>query len=101
MERKFLSTKEVAQTLGVTMMSVNRWIHSGRLRAYKFSQNAYKISQEDLDRFIENSATISNNHKHEPKTELKFSIMGLVNNTGITDESIDEVVNEWNKLGSQ
>jgi hypothetical protein len=51
--------------------------------------------------FIENSATIPNNQKHETKIKRKFSIMGLVNNTGITDENIDEVVSEWNKLGSQ
>ena len=58
METTYLTTKEVAEKLRVTPMSVNRWIHSGRLRAYKFSLNAYRINQDDLDRFIEDSATI-------------------------------------------
>jgi excisionase family DNA binding protein len=58
METRYLTTKEVAKRLSVTSMSVNRWIRSGRLRAYRFSQNAYRINQDDLNRFIENSATI-------------------------------------------
>jgi excisionase family DNA binding protein len=58
METRYLTTKEVAKRLGVTPMSVNRWIRSGRLHAYKFSQNAYRINYDDLDKFIEDSATI-------------------------------------------
>jgi|GEM_PF-974466 len=100
MEKKFFSTKEVAQMLDVTTMSINRWIHSGKLRAYKFSQNAYRISREDLEEFIEKSATIPKGYIIKPKNTRKFSIIGLINDTRITDEDIDEVVDEWNKLGS-
>ena len=44
---KYLSVKDVAEYLGVSVMSVNRWLKSGKLIGYKFGKTV-RISEEDF-----------------------------------------------------
>jgi len=48
------STKEVAEKFKVTYLTVFRWIKSGKLKAFKVGKQ-YRVKQEDLEAFIENS----------------------------------------------
>lgn len=48
----WLSTKEAAARLGVTLRSLYRFIDAGRLPAYKFGR-VIRVKTDDVDRFIE------------------------------------------------
>lgn len=53
MERKYMTTKEAAEYVGgdVGFRTIVRWIHEGRLRAYRnpTQRGHFKIRPEDLD----------------------------------------------------
>jgi excisionase family DNA binding protein len=48
---KFLSPQEVGEQLGVDVQTVRRWIHDGRLRAFKPGKE-YRIREADLEEFL-------------------------------------------------
>lgn len=50
---KFYTTEEVAEILKVTTESVRRWIRGGKLQSVKLSGKFIRVSQQDLDDFIE------------------------------------------------
>lgn len=47
-----LTVTQVAQQLSVSKMSIYRWVKGGKLTAYKLGKQAIRISEEDLDKFI-------------------------------------------------
>jgi excisionase family DNA binding protein len=49
---KFLAPQEVADGLGVDVQTVRRWIHAGRLRAFKPGKE-YRIRESDLEEFLQ------------------------------------------------
>ena len=49
---RWLSTKEGASRLGVTLRSLYRFIDQGELTAYRFGR-VIRLMESDLDRFIE------------------------------------------------
>lgn len=51
----YITSKEIAEKLKVSPRTVNRWVKSGNLRAFKVGDKngAYRIEREDFDRFIE------------------------------------------------
>lgn len=53
MQEKFLSLKDARKILGVSERSMYRYIHDGRLKAYKIGY--WKIKEKDLQEFIEQS----------------------------------------------
>ena len=50
---QYYTTEEVAEMLKVTPDSVRRWIRSGKLKSIKLSGKFIRISQEDLQAFIQ------------------------------------------------
>ncbi len=52
MSEIFYGLNEAADLLGFSEQSVRRWVRSGELPAYKLGKE-YRISQEDLDSFLE------------------------------------------------
>jgi excisionase family DNA binding protein len=48
---KFRSPQEVANELGVDIQTIRRWIHAGRLKAYKPGKE-YRIRESDLEEFL-------------------------------------------------
>jgi excisionase family DNA binding protein len=50
----WLSTKEAAERLGITLRSLYRFIDEGDLVAYKFGR-VIRIQEPDVDRFIDAS----------------------------------------------
>ena len=49
---RWMSTKEAAEHLGVTLRSLYRFIDEGQVPAYKFGR-VIRLKEEDVDRFIE------------------------------------------------
>ena len=50
---KWMSTKEAAEHLGVTLRSLYRFIDEGALGAFKFGR-VIRLKADDVDAFIEN-----------------------------------------------
>ncbi len=59
----WLSTKEAAERLGVTLRSLYRFIDEGDLVAYKFGR-VIRIQETDVDRFIEASRIAPGSLEH-------------------------------------
>lgn len=49
---EWMSTKEAAEHLGVTLRSLYRFIDEGTLTAYRFGR-VIRLKQEDVEQFIE------------------------------------------------
>jgi excisionase family DNA binding protein len=65
----WMSTKEAADHLGVTLRSLYRFIDEGALPAYKFGR-VIRLKDEDVERFIEASRIAPGSLEHlypEPK----------------------------------
>jgi excisionase family DNA binding protein len=53
--RRLLTTEEVAEQLGVTMRTVQRWIKLGVLPHYEFGQGkgaTYRVDPQELEGFL-------------------------------------------------
>ena len=59
----WLSTKEAAERLGVTLRSLYRFIDEGGLAAYKFGR-VIRLKESDVDAFIESSRIVPGSLEH-------------------------------------
>jgi len=59
----WLSTKEAAERLGVTLRSLYRFIDGGGLAAYKFGR-VIRLKEPDVDAFIESSRIVPGTLEH-------------------------------------
>ncbi|WP_321504743.1 helix-turn-helix domain-containing protein [uncultured Methanoregula sp.] len=50
---QMLTSKEVADRLGVHQKTVHLWLRSGKLQGIKISYRAWRIPKESLDSFID------------------------------------------------
>lgn len=53
----WMSYKEVADYLGVSVSTVRKWVSQGKLRAYKVSHKTVRFKKEDIDAFVEGRHT--------------------------------------------
>jgi excisionase family DNA binding protein len=92
--RKFYSIPQVANTLGVSQVTIRRLIWKGELVAVKVGKSI-RVSDEQLDKLINKGGT---DVQEEPKRE-RFSVQGIFKGGGpIPEEDINEAVREWNKV---
>lgn len=49
---EYLSTKQIAKSLGVETITVRRWILAGKLAAIAL-EKGYRVKQSDLDKFLD------------------------------------------------
>jgi len=54
----FLTTKEVAEILGVHQKTVHHWLRTGRLAGTKISYRAWRIPRTALDEFIAKNSNL-------------------------------------------
>jgi excisionase family DNA binding protein len=60
MDRLF-NVRETAEKLGVTTQAINKWIKQGKLKRMPMSGvRSVRISEEEINRFINNDTTILN-----------------------------------------
>lgn len=57
LEKDFFTPYECANKLNVNIMSVYRWIKSGKMKAYRFGR-VYRISKKALKNYIDKSRVI-------------------------------------------
>ena len=57
-EFKVYNTDEVAKILGVTRITVTRYIKSGKLKCFKLGNRLVRITQEMLDEYIANNVRV-------------------------------------------
>ena len=57
MDKEFLSVKEIADMLGVSVDTVQGWIRRKELIAYKVGTKAYRVKRSDLQKFLEERRT--------------------------------------------
>jgi excisionase family DNA binding protein len=79
----WMSTKEAAEHIGITLRSLYRFIDEGALAAYKFGR-VIRLKAADVDRFIE-SCRIEPGSLEHLYPELKGSAVGPV--SGVDGES--------------
>ena len=60
---RWLSTKEAAARLGVTLRSLYRFIDDGELAAYRFGR-VIRVKEEDVNRFIESCRIVPGSLDH-------------------------------------
>ena len=56
MEKEYLSVKDVADLLDVTVDTVQEWIRQRKLIAYKIGRE-YRIKREDFNKFMQERRT--------------------------------------------
>lgn len=49
---RMLTTRQVARLLGVSTVTLRRYIHCGAIRPVRLPGGVYRIPQEELDRFV-------------------------------------------------
>lgn len=60
-DEKLLSLEDARKILGVSERSMYRYIHTGRLKAYKIGY--WKIKENDLKAFVEKSSSFAKKRK--------------------------------------
>ena len=51
MKKDFYTAQELADTLGVNIMTIYRYIKAGKLTAYKIGKE-FRITKKDFDKFL-------------------------------------------------
>lgn len=57
MQKEFYTAKELAEKLRVNIMTIYRYIKSGKLKAYKIGKE-FRIDKNEFDKFLNNSKTV-------------------------------------------
>lgn len=57
MNKEFYTAKELAEKLRVNVMTIYRYIKSGKLKAYKFGKE-FRIDKKEFDQFLNKCASI-------------------------------------------
>jgi len=55
-DKKYYTTKELAEMLGLNVMTIYRYINAGKLKAYKIGKE-FRIDKSEFDRFMRKSKT--------------------------------------------
>ena len=76
---RWMSTKEAAEYLGITLRSLYRFIDEGSLPAYKFGR-VIRLKAEDVERFIE-ACRITPGSLEHLYPELKSQSVGRATGT--------------------
>jgi len=56
-EKEFYKAEELAEKLNVNIMTIYRYIKSGKLKAYKIGKE-FRIGKEDFKLLLKNNSTI-------------------------------------------
>lgn len=94
-EKQFYTMQEIADILTIDYVTVYRWIKAGKLKAVKLN-SIVRVSKEAFNEFVNREPENAQSKKK------RISLMGIAKGgSPITEKDIDEVITEWNKIGSQ
>lgn len=77
-EKKFCTTKEAADILGVSVGTVQQWVESGLLQAWKTAGGHRRVTRDSVDNLLHKPAT-------QTKTTLKANIASTATGTSTID----------------
>ncbi len=72
---RWMSTKEAAERLGITLRTLYRFMDEGLIAAYKFGR-VIRLKEQDVEGFIESSRIAPGSLAHlypEPKSETSVT----------------------------
>lgn len=55
-EKEFYRAEDLAEKLGVNIMTIYRYIKAGKLRAHKIGKE-FRIPKDEFERFLKNTST--------------------------------------------
>lgn len=50
--KNYFNTEEVANEIGVNVITIRRYIHNGKLKASRVGERLFRISRDDLKEFL-------------------------------------------------
>jgi len=50
--KNYFNTEEVANEIGVNVITIRRYIHNGKLKASRVGERLFRISKEDFNDFL-------------------------------------------------
>ena len=53
MENQYLTSKQAAQYLGVSIRTIQHWVRVDRLKAYRIGSHKLRFRTEDLDAMVQ------------------------------------------------
>lgn len=53
-QKEFYKAEDLAEKLGVNIMTIYRYIKAGKLKAYKIGKE-FRVKKEDFEKFLEES----------------------------------------------
>ena len=53
MENQYLTSKQAAQYLGVSIRTIQHWVRIGQLKAYRIGRHKLRFQTEDLDAMVQ------------------------------------------------
>lgn len=75
-KEKILTTKEVSRYCDVTVHAVNKWVNTGKLKAYRTPGNRMKILENDFSFFLEKyNMLVPQDFKNRLKKRKKILIV--------------------------
>lgn len=77
-EKKFCTTKEAADILGVSVGTVQQWVESGLLQAWKTAGGHRRVTRESVDNLL-----------HKPATQTKSAFKANIASTAKETSTID------------
>ena len=79
-ERKFCTTKEAADLLGVSVGTVQQWVESGLLQAWKTAGGHRRVTRESVDSLLHKPLTQTKlTYKTKVKPAAASAFVGVVN----------------------
>ncbi len=55
-EKEFYRAEDLAEKLGVNIMTIYRYIKAGRIKAHKIGKE-FRIAKDEFERFLKNTST--------------------------------------------
>jgi excisionase family DNA binding protein len=55
-DKEFYRAEDLAQKLGVNIMTIYRYIKAGKLKAHKIGKE-FRIAKDEFERFLKNTST--------------------------------------------
>ena len=103
MEKKYLTVREVGEELRISVNTVNRWIHEKKIPAKKYGRQ-WRIPYNAVSDWLENGEENTDevwSDEEKPK-KGRYSLQGIFEGGDpISEEDIDQVIEEFNQIGSQ
>lgn len=92
---EYLTTREAAAILGVALRTVQLWVESGALRAWKTAGGHRRITRESVDKLLTQQTSAMSDVAAPAKSTEPFRIL-VVDDDTVIREIMVTVIRSWN-----